>query len=247
MKSGECYSWGNNWNSQLGLGHTRKTPCTLNKIIFDSVIITLVSCGYGHNIVLTKTNKCYVWGQNQYGQLGLGHHDDESLPQELLGVSNVIFMSCGGHHTVVLMKYEHINKCYIWGRNDYGQLGLSHRGEQNSPCKLKLRGIVSISCGFQNTMALTSLGKLYTWGGNTTQSDSNYYCQISPQEINFKESVKSVKSIKSIKSFHCGAYHTIFITTDDKIYVWGENYYGQLGLGDKDDRWELSELEFFNH
>ena len=234
LKSGECYSWGENDKGQLGLGNIGYTKCTLNKITFDSVIITSVSCGFGHNIVLTTSNKCYVWGHNDEGQLGLSHYDDESSPQELSGLSNVISIYCGGYHTVVLTK----NKYYVWGSNLYGQLGLGHKVGQNSPQELKLKAIVSVACGINNTMALTTFGKLYICGRDNRRSEQSYCCQITPEEINFKE---------SIKSFHCGGFHMVIITANDKIYVRGENKTGQLGLGDTEDREELSELEFFNH
>ena len=236
LKSGECYSWGDNDCGQLGLGDTEDTKCTLNKIIFDPVIITSISCGFDHNIVLTKTNKCYVWGQNDDGQLGLGHFVCESSPRELLDLSNIISISCGEYHTVVLIKNKNKNKCYVWGNNIYGQLGVGHNDKQNSPQELKLKAIVSVSCGNNNTMALTTFGKLYSWGRNIAKSDN--HCQNLPQEIYFKE---------SIKSFHCGCYHTVLITIGNRIYIWGSNCDGQLGLGDKKDQEEPSELEFFNH
>ena len=57
-----------------------------------------------------------------------------------------------------------------------------------------------------------------------------------PQEVHFKESIKPIKSI------HGGVSHTICITHDDKIYTWGDNEDGQLGLGDKKNRSEPSKI-----
>ena len=33
-----------------------------------------------------------------------------------------------------------------------------------------------------------------------------------------------------------GGYHTCGLTTNDRAYCWGSNQYGQLGLGDTEDR-----------
>ena len=37
-----------------------------------------------------------------------------------------------------------------------------------------------------------------------------------------------------IKQIICGGYHTFAICENNKIYCWGNNHFGQLGLGDCD-------------
>ena len=37
-----------------------------------------------------------------------------------------------------------------------------------------------------------------------------------------------------IKQIICGGHHTFAICENNKIYCWGGNSYGQLGLGDYD-------------
>ena len=44
---------------------------------------------------------------------------------------------------------------------------------------------------------------------------------------------------------HCGIHHTVLNTTDG-IFVWGSDYYGQLGLGNRINRNTPTKLEF-NH
>jgi alpha-tubulin suppressor-like RCC1 family protein len=42
-----------------------------------------------------------------------------------------------------------------------------------------------------------------------------------------------------IQSIHCGSMHTMVLATDGTLYACGYNAYGQLGLGDKDHRYEF--------
>ena len=52
--------------------------------------------------------------------------------------------------------------------------------------------------------------------------------------------IKEPKEIKlpNVISLSCGGFHTIAITEDNKLYSWGLNEDGQLGLGHyNDDKW----------
>ena len=43
-----------------------------------------------------------------------------------------------------------------------------------------------------------------------------------PQKLIFDEPIKSII---------CGGWHTICLTLEGNLYSWGDNYHGQLGLG----------------
>src|SRR5208337_5593158 len=95
------------------------------------------------------TNEIYVWGSNYYGQLGLGHNQNQDSPQKLnlpVGeekVRNAPFSNlagksgafsspvkkiiCGGLHSIAITAN---NEVYVWGSNQSGQLGLGHNQDQ---------------------------------------------------------------------------------------------------------------------
>ena len=78
-----------------------------------------------HSFCLTENKKCYAWGNNYDGQLGI----NESLPYlkkfpNLLILPNneiIKFITCGDNHSFCLTENK---KCYAWGNNYDGQLGL---------------------------------------------------------------------------------------------------------------------------
>jgi alpha-tubulin suppressor-like RCC1 family protein len=69
------------------------------------------------------------------------------------GLNDVVTVSCGGHHTVVLTA---AGKVLCWGNNTFRQ------------CKppTNLEGVVDISGGTDHTAALTEDGRLICWGRN---------------------------------------------------------------------------------
>ena len=74
-----------------------------------------------HILCLTENNLCYVWGGNNCGKLGLGDFDDRSYPTlfSLPNNERISFITCGWKHTICLTEN---NLCYVWGKNNYGEL-----------------------------------------------------------------------------------------------------------------------------
>ena len=144
----------------------------INKIYrsqLNLIDIISIHCGYGHTVALvkadnSKSNECYVWGNNTRGQLALGHNQNQNKPQKLY-LLHIISVSCGGYHTIALTQ---IGTLYVWGLNTEGQLGLGFYGGNNSfPQKLNLyEPIISISCGANHTICVTAKNKIYVWGDN---------------------------------------------------------------------------------
>lgn len=69
--------------------------------------------------------KVFSWGQNRYGQLGLGLEGPAvQTPQTILSLTGIPFaqISAGGAHSFALSLSGAI---FGWGRNKFGQLGLN--------------------------------------------------------------------------------------------------------------------------
>lgn len=239
LQSGICYSWGLNMYGQLGLGHTNDvdSPQKITLLPLDIIKIGSYSCSL-YSTAISKFGKCYMWGSNDRGQLGLGHTQHMDSPQEL-PLRNVVSISCGYEHAIAITTHR---KIYSWGDNDYGQLGLGDNIDRLSPIEpLYLDGIKieSISCECAHTIALAMSGTLYVWGKNDYGQlglNDSFHRNL-PTELCLKESIRSIS---------CGHSHTLCVTSDEKIYVWGSNSRGQLGLGDKIDRFVPCKLPLFS-
>lgn len=175
-------------------------------------------------MILTRKNYIYyIFILNAYLRKIIGKHSPiEIIKLIIMSAYEHIKISCGSKHVVLLS-----DKIYVWGRNEYGQLGLGHHKTCVSPTELRLHeNIRSISCGWYHTIALTYVpNKMYVWGSNESGELGlgNYDCKKKPRKLFLPTTIRSVS---------CGGYHTIALTNiPNKIYVWGCNSHGQLGLG----------------
>ncbi len=81
----QIYVFGYNDVGQLGLGDEeyRSLPEKLSTLPEGVGRIIEVACGEAHTILLDNKNQIYVFGNNMYGQLGLGDENIRYLPQKL--------------------------------------------------------------------------------------------------------------------------------------------------------------------
>ncbi|GBG70273.1 hypothetical protein CBR_g6400 [Chara braunii] len=99
--------------------------------------------------------------------------------------------------------------------------------------KLAEETVEAVSAGFEHVVALTKQGVLYVWGSNDrgqlgTGEDAAYH--MVPTQIG--------GSVFGIKFAHiaAGLKHCIVASKSGEVYAWGANDFGQLGLGDVEDR-----------
>ena len=74
-----------NSEGQLGHGDTipRNLPTIIEKMKTSKEMIKTVSSGFKHVICKTGLGKVFVWGSNDFGQLGLGNFLNELSPKLL--------------------------------------------------------------------------------------------------------------------------------------------------------------------
>lgn len=165
---GQVYAWGLDSDGQLGLlGSEECIRVPRNIKSLSDIQIVQVACGYYHSLALSKASEVFCWGQNKYGQLGLGIDcKKQTSPQLIKSLLGIPFMqvAAGGAHSFVLTLSGAI---FGWGRNKFGQLGLNDENDRYVPNLLKsLRSqkIVYICCGEDHTAALTKEGGVFTFG-----------------------------------------------------------------------------------
>ncbi|XP_054516131.2 probable E3 ubiquitin-protein ligase HERC4 isoform X29 [Pan troglodytes] len=233
---GQVYAWGLDSDGQLGLvGSEECIRVPRNIKSLSDIQIVQVACGYYHSLALSKASEVFCWGQNKYGQLGLGTDcKKQTSPQLLKSLLGIPFMqvAAGGAHSFVLTLSGAI---FGWGRNKFGQLGLNDENDRYVPNLLKsLRSqkIVYICCGEDHTAALTKEGGVFTFGaGGYGQLGHN----STSHEINPRKVFELMGSI--VTQIACGRQHTsAFVPSSGRIYSFGLGGNGQLGTGSTSNR-----------
>jgi hypothetical protein len=117
---------------------------------------------------------------------------------------------------------------YAWGGNGSGQLGNGTTTDSTVPVEVifppTVTTVTAIAAGSYHSMAITDDG-LYTWGDNGGQlGDGTYLNRSLPVKVAFPSTVTTIVAISG------GGFHSLAIT-DDGLYAWGNNTFGQLGDG----------------
>eukprot|EP01064_Diplonema_japonicum_P023108 TRINITY_DN3355_c1_g3_i1.p1 TRINITY_DN3355_c1_g3~~TRINITY_DN3355_c1_g3_i1.p1 ORF type:complete len:1242 (+),score=268.26 TRINITY_DN3355_c1_g3_i1:60-3785(+) len=88
--------------------------------------------------------------------------------------------------------------------------------------------VTGIVTGSSHSMALTVSGRLYSWGANNHGQlgvPTLRQMEPTPRRVNIPER----PLVETITCIAGGAYHSVAISDLGKVYVWGWNYFGQLG------------------
>ena len=235
--NGSLFSWGYTENGQLGLGHDedpQNTPHLINPDHFQSEKIKSIHTGYECALALTTNGSIFSWGENEHGELGLGHYEDQYTPQ-LINQDRFDTKIIQSIYTEIdhILALSIDGSLYAWGYNERGELGLGNDENQNTPqhidpAHFNNKPIQYIRTAPYHTLVLSIDGSLYAWGYNEhgELGLGNNENQNSPQLID-----PSHFNNEPVQSIHTGSLHTLVLTTEGHLYSWGDNEYGQLGLG----------------
>jgi len=247
-KSGKVFAVGYNDNGQCGQGHNgRAAQMSLVEALNEKNIVQVHAYnGCEHTLCVSSQGELFSFGYNYRGQLGLGETHSISLPQLVPGFGTlgrrVTHVSCSYYHSAVSTDSGDL---FTFGRNDFGQLGHGDTVDRKEPTKVEalalLDAVVSIACGQYHTAVALSNGSVYASGKND-------YGQLGfkvPEphrrmsQVKFfggKQLQNSDKNHFLIKELRAGYYHTIALSTTGKLWVFGRNDYGQLGIGNSNQK-----------
>ncbi|KAM6099104.1 X-linked retinitis pigmentosa GTPase regulator isoform 1-T1 [Theristicus caerulescens] len=185
-----------------------------------------ISCGDEHTAIVTGNGKLYMFGSNNWGQLGLGSKNTVSKPTcvKALKPEKTKLAVCGRNHTLV---YTEKGNVYAAGGNSEGQLGLGDTEERTTFHLISFftnqHKIKQLAAGSYTSAAVTEDGQLFVWGDNSEGQIglADEACVSVPCQVDVGKPVSSVS---------CGYYHSALITGDGELYTFGEPDNGKLGL-----------------
>ena len=89
-----------------------------------------ISAGTFYSLVLTENGQVYAFGDNGYGQLGLGDTNNRLVPTSIPMLNNIMQISAGMDYSLVLAENGQEKAL---GRNKGGQLGLGDNKKRMAP------------------------------------------------------------------------------------------------------------------
>lgn len=170
-------------------------------------------------------------------------------------VQRITPVSGGISHSIALKSDGSV---WTWGSNQ--QLGLGQSGgvaEQATPEKVEdLRAFISVSAGYDFSLALRYDGSVYVFGGEDA-SDASPISQVPDLtgivavaasqaeglaldgdgfvwQWRIGETPRQVRGLKNVAAISAGGAHFLALKASGEVWAWGANMYGQLGNGTKD-------------
>jgi LruC domain-containing protein len=229
LADGNMRCWGYNAYGALGDGTTtnRTTPVSPN--LNGAKVAQVAASMYGTCALLTNG---YVrcWGYNVYGTVGNGTTNASGSTQVLNPVQAInltqvrkIYGAVRGYWNCAIQA-DGVTKC--WGYNAYGQLGDNSTTARSSPVVVSgLSNAQELAMGNTHTCARNGSNNLYCWGRNN-------YGQLGTGNTTQYKVPTLVPGLGAVDQVAAGHGHTCARkVADGKIWCWGYNNYGGLGIG----------------
>lgn len=164
-KDGSLWMWGNNFFANLG-DDTRISRSSPVQTIAGGNDWLQVSVSLRTTGAIKKDGSLWMWGQNNFGQLGDNTTIDKSSPvQTIAGGNNWKYISVGNNYSAAIKTDGSL---WMWGKNQIGTLGDGSAINKSSPVQVISNGSKweKVSCGYMHTLGLKEDNTLWSWGSN---------------------------------------------------------------------------------
>ncbi|KAI9505153.1 regulator of chromosome condensation 1/beta-lactamase-inhibitor protein II [Coemansia spiralis] len=244
-RSGQIYSCGSGAFGQLGTGiHTdnKQTgsrswvrPVVLNAELNSELVFKAVACGLRHSLALTSDGQVYGWGANRKGQLGIAPSKQSpnvcSMTCVSQGLLPVAFVACGRAHSILVACDG--RTVYVAGEDKHAQCGPSSSqvvaGTWRS-FQLPRRAL-KLCSGWEFGAVLLEPSSSEPGGNSIAMWGRADHGQLSdgvmPKQTCTKDLVHV--PVSDVVDFVCGSNHTVAVTSDGVVYMWGWNEHGNAG------------------
>lgn len=222
--SGKTWSWGYNLYGQVGDNSVvcRSTPVAVGGInkTFCEISISLY-----HNISIDFRGKLWGWGYNVSGQLGDNSIISKRTPVAVGGTNKTFCKISAGYNQSLAIDFR--GKLWAWGSNNYGQIGDNSNICKSTP--VTLAGVNKTFCEITtkqlSCLAIDFRGKAWAWGYNV-------FGYLGTNSTTSRRTPYAVCGVnKTFCKITQGESVTYAIDKNGKIWSWGYNLWGKLGIG----------------
>ncbi|QNK59170.1 X2-like carbohydrate binding domain-containing protein [Paenibacillus sp. PAMC21692] len=208
--------------------------------------IASISASGEHALLLSEAGDVYGWGYNQFGQLGSEPASEQDYyviaPVKIEGLSGIKAVAAGGVHSLALTEDGEV---YVFGRNDFGQLGVERSPSPNAsnylavPALLEnIPEIAAIAAGPGHSLLLTADGDVLSFGsgeeGELGLGDWNnaFVPTIVDTGDNTIAAIAAGGEYEREENSSWAYGRSFLVTSDGKVLAFGDAYAGALGLGE---------------
>ena len=191
-----------------------------------------------HALLLAGDGTVFGCGANEFGELGTGADGagEEMVKSPRLVVlpslakNAVVQVACGLHHSVCLLENGNV---VSFGQNEYGQLGVSRKKAERGPQlvhHISREFVIQVECTYYSTLFLCRTGKVFAAG-------RGHYGVTGTDDLSDKflpVLVEGALAGNPVKRIAAGSRHCLVVTVSGRVYGFGDNHKGQLGLDPSD-------------
>ncbi len=259
LDGGALKCWGAAHAGQLGLGDTEARGDEPGEMgdalpiveLGEGARVVSVTAGYLNTCVSLETDEIKCWGDNQFGQLGLG--DTEARGDEAAEVGEVLpTVDLGGTAAVAVLQIGFGSVCALlrdgrvkcWGANSHGELGLGDteaRGDEPGEMGDALPSVElgrefevrSLGGGMWHRCAVGYAGEVKCWGYNVLGQlglGDREARGDQPGEMGDALPAVALPAGTGVREVAAGSVFTCARSEQDRVYCWGGNGEGSIGL-----------------
>jgi alpha-tubulin suppressor-like RCC1 family protein len=223
LADGSARCWGDDTYGQLG----DATPPAAGARPPATVALTglrALSAHWQHACALRDDETVWCWGSNSFGQLGDGSSDDRSAPVRAQSLASATRVATGLGHTCAATRADGL---YCWGYNKDGQLGSDDPTSATKPTPVtSVPDAIAVAAGAQHTCAVRRGGATMCWGNNNggQLGEGTTTALPEPVQVSGPDSGAGAAVV-------AGTLFSCAETRDGAVFCWGDNHYGQLGIG----------------
>ena len=216
--------WGTNGAGELGNG--THEPSSAPVEVVSLLDATQIAVGERATCALRRTGNVVCWGNNAEGILAVGSDAQYvTVPQEVVGLSDVRMVSGGGTHFCAVVGEAGIVRC--WGRDDWGELGDGlPTGVSKIVVDVALTAVEEVRAGFRSSCARLQSGAVRCWGQNSDGLHGIGSLGGSTAAPNTSALLSSAAAALDLRWGFAGAS-----LTSGGLQCWGDNPAGAIGNG----------------
>jgi len=227
VKNYQLWTWGTNSQSGVGaLGQNAATNLSSpTQVGIEVTWRSLAKNGLGGEgsymgSGIKGDGTLWIWGANNYGQLGQNNTTDQSSPVQIPGTT--WDMHSLAREASYGIKTD--GTIWSWGRNNNGHLAQNNTTDYSSPKQVGTDTTWStVGAGENTALAIKTDGTLWSWGnGPKGKLGLN---QPHPTKISSPTQVGTNTTWSKISA---GGYGNFGIKTDGTLWGWGDNSNGYL-------------------